>query len=125
MYNSVAFVGNIGKEPEKMYTPGGVLTLKTSLAVNQGQDKDTMWFDLTFWGRDAENAANFIHKGTRVLISGKLAQHRFSRRDGTDGSSLSISVKDWVVINRSNAEETVLLVDDNATIDGIDDEIPF
>jgi len=77
--NKVILVGNLGKDPEVKYTPSGTPVAKLALATNERyKDKDGQWQDRTewhnvvLWQRLAEIAGEYLKKGSKVYIEGKL-----------------------------------------------------
>ena len=74
--NTLTVVGNVGDDPELRFTNSGTALAKFSLAVYAGKDKDSAWFDVTVWGQLAENVAESVTKGQRVMVLGRLEQQR-------------------------------------------------
>lgn len=79
MYHTVILIGNLGKDPESRYTPSGQSVTSMSVATNRkyrdvlGQPiKETSWFHVTVWGKQAEACNTNLHKGSKVLIEGRL-----------------------------------------------------
>ena len=79
MYQSLTLVGNVGKEPEMRYTPSGQAVCAFSLATNNeytnqsGEHvKETTWFRVTTWGKQAEVMGLYVTKGMKVLVEGRL-----------------------------------------------------
>lgn len=79
MYQKLILVGNLGKEPEMRITPNGQSVTTLSVATNRrysnngGQPvNETTWFRVTVWGKQAETCNQFLHKGSKVLIEGRL-----------------------------------------------------
>jgi len=77
--NKVILVGNLGKDPEVKYTPQGKPVAKFSLATNERyKDKDgqwqerTEWHNIVLWERLAEIAGEYLKKGGKVYIEGRL-----------------------------------------------------
>ncbi len=77
--NKVILVGNLGKDPEIKYTPQGTPVAKFSLATNERfKDKDgnwqdrTEWHNIVLWQRLAEIAGEYLKKGSKVYIEGRL-----------------------------------------------------
>ena len=77
--NKVMLIGNVGSEPELRTTPTGLKVAKVSLATNRkfndrsGQQQEkTEWHRLTFWDRLAELVEQYIHKGDRLYVEGRL-----------------------------------------------------
>jgi single-strand DNA-binding protein len=79
MYQTIILIGNLGKDPEMRITPSGQPVTTLSVATNrryhntEGQPvKETTWFRITVWGRQAEACNEFLHKGGKVLVEGRL-----------------------------------------------------
>ena len=79
MYQTIILIGNLGKDPEMRFTPGGQPVTTLSVATNRrynGQNgqpvKETTWFRVTVWGKQAESCNEFLHKGSKVLVEGRL-----------------------------------------------------
>jgi single-strand DNA-binding protein len=77
--NKVILIGNLGKDPEVKYTPSGTPVAKLALATNErykdkdGQWKDrTEWHNVVLWQRLAEIAGEYLKKGGKVYIEGRL-----------------------------------------------------
>ncbi|HEX6466321.1 MAG TPA: single-stranded DNA-binding protein [Terriglobales bacterium] len=77
--NKVILVGNLGKDPEVKYTPSGVAVAKFSLATNErfkdksGEWQDrTEWHNIVAWQRLAEIVGEYVKKGSKLYIEGKL-----------------------------------------------------
>jgi single-strand DNA-binding protein len=78
-YNRVILMGNITRDIQLRYTPGGTPVTEVGLAVNdrrKGQNgewiDETTFVDVTFWGRTAEVAAEYLSKGSPVFVEGRL-----------------------------------------------------
>ena len=79
MYQKLIIVGNLGSDPELRYTQSGkpvanfsVATNRTYTNSNGEQVKETIWFRVSVWGKQAENVAKYLHKGRQVLVEGQL-----------------------------------------------------
>jgi len=79
MYQTLILVGNLGKEPEMRYTPTGQPVTTLSVATNRQHSNnggqpvtETPWFRVTIWGKQAATCNQFLHKGSKVLIEGRL-----------------------------------------------------
>ena len=95
MFHTIIIVGNVGRDPEMRYTPSGQAVTSFSVATSrnyksQGQTvKETIWFRVTCWGRQAEVASNYVKKGQKVLVEGRLVAdasgnpRTYTRSDGT------------------------------------------
>jgi single-strand DNA-binding protein len=98
--NRVFLMGNLTRNPELRYTPSGAPVAEFGLAVNRvfkGQDgstkEETTFVELTAWGRTAELANQYLSKGRRVLIEGRLKYDQWTSSDGQRRSKLSVVVE--------------------------------
>jgi single-strand DNA-binding protein len=79
MYHTIILVGNLGRDPEMRYTPSGQAVTNLSVATNRqytGSDgtpiKETIWFRVSVWGKQAETCNQYLRKGSKVLVEGRL-----------------------------------------------------
>lgn len=79
MYHTIIIVGNLGRDPEMRYTPSGQAVTNLSVATNRkytGSDgqqvKETTWFRVSVWGKQAETCSQYLRKGSAVLVEGRL-----------------------------------------------------
>ena len=72
---SITIAGNIGRNAETRNTQSGDSVTGFSVAVEerQGQDKRTIWFDVSIWGKRGSSLAQYLTKGTRVAVAGDLS----------------------------------------------------
>lgn len=87
MINRVVLVGRLTKDPELRYTPSGVAVTRFTLAVNRtfsnaSGEKETDFIQCQVWRKPAENAANFLKKGSLAGIEGRIQTGSY---EGTDG----------------------------------------
>ena len=79
MYQSLTIVGRLGRDPEMRYMPNGDPVTSFSVATDRNYTKgtekvkETTWFRVSVFGKQAENANTYLHKGSMVLIEGRLA----------------------------------------------------
>lgn len=99
--NTVVIAGRTTKDPEIKVTPSGTAVLSLSLAVNdtkknaQGEwEEIANFFDCVLFGERAERIAQYITKGSKLTVNGRLHQNRWQAQDGTNRSSVSIIVQD-------------------------------
>jgi single-strand DNA-binding protein len=107
MYNRVILVGNLTRDVEIRYTPSGSAIGKVGIATNRrfkaanGEQRDeTMFIDLTFFGRTAEIANQYLRKGSKVLVEGRLVLEQWTAQDGTKRSRHSITVDNLQMLDR-------------------------
>lgn len=79
MYHTIIIVGNLGRDPEMRYTPSGQAVTTFSVASNRqytssnGETvKETIWFRVSAWGKLAETCNQYLRRGSKVLIEGRL-----------------------------------------------------
>ena len=87
--NKVILVGNLGKDPEVRYTPGGQAVANFNIATNeswtdkQGQKQErTEWHRIVVWGKVAELCGEYLSKGRQVYIEGKLTTREWNNKEG-------------------------------------------
>jgi single-strand DNA-binding protein len=87
--NKVILIGNLGKDPELRYTPGGQPVASFSLATTErwsdknGQRQDrTEWHNIVVWGKLAELANQYLKKGRSAYIEGRITNRSWDDRDG-------------------------------------------
>ena len=106
MYQKITIVGNLGRDPEMRYMPDGTAVTSFSVATSNGWTdkatgqpvKETTWFRISVWGRQAETANQYLSRGKKVLVEGRIkpdpntgSPRVFTRQDGTVGSSYEIT----------------------------------
>ncbi|CAN5182422.1 hypothetical protein BH23ACT9_BH23ACT9_39910 [soil metagenome] len=89
--NTITVIGNLTKDPDLRYTQAGVAVASLSVAVNrrmmnkqtnEWEDKLDGYFDINIWRDHAENVAESLSKGDRVLVTGRLIKRSYDDREG-------------------------------------------
>ena len=101
--NKVILLGNLGRDAELTYTPSGQALSKVSLATSRRwQDKnsgewqeETDWHNLVMWGKQAESLTQYLTKGSRVYVEGRI-KNRSWEKDGVKHYATDIVVEDVV-----------------------------
>ncbi len=107
MYHTIIIVGNLGKDPEMRYLASGQAVTNFSVATNRqytGSDgqpvKETIWFRVAVWGKQAESSNQYLKKGSKVLVEGRLTPdpatggpRLWTRQDGTAASSYEVTLR--------------------------------
>jgi len=96
--NTVTLVGNVTRDPELRYTPSGQTVATFGLAVNRRwQNRQTneweeqvSFFDIKAWAGLAENIAESIARGTRVIVTGRLEQRSWENDNGEKRSKVEV-----------------------------------
>ena len=100
MYNKVVLVGNLTRDVEIKYSQSGSAIGSVGIATSRkwksqtGEQKDeVMFIDLTFFGRTAEIANQYLRKGSKVLVDGRLVFQQWTAQDGSKRSKHAITVE--------------------------------
>ena len=137
-YQKIVIVGNLGRDPEMSYLPNNgqavtnfsIATNRQYTASNGERVKETTWFRVTAWGRQAETCNEYLRQGSQVLVEGRLNPDRetggprvWTRNDGTSGASYEITA-DRVVFLTTRNTQGGYEVDNESPMIG-EDDIPF
>ena len=108
MYQKIIIVGNLGGDPEMRYMPDGTAVTNFSVATSRrwtdgasGQPREeTVWFRVSVWAKQAETANQYLSRGSKVLVEGRIkpdpatgGPRTFTRQDGTVGASFEITAE--------------------------------
>ena len=124
--NKVMLIGNLGRDPEMRYTPGGRPVTAFSLAVDRSwmtsegeRRSETEWFNVVAWGDLAERCNKMLRKGERVYIEGRLQTRSWESPDGQRHSRTEVVANEMLLLDARAREE------ESAQGDVPGDEIPF
>jgi single-strand DNA-binding protein len=102
----VTLIGNLGGDPEMRYTPSGRAFTSFNVACNRtytlqdGERKEeTEWFRVTAWGRLGEVCSQFLSKGKRVYIEGRLSTRSWEGPDGQKRFSLEVNATEMQIVD--------------------------
>ena len=140
--NSVVLVGNLTKDPELRHTPSGTAVTTLRVAVNDRVKRGEEWqdaayyFDVTVWGRTAENCAQYLAKGRPVGVQGKLTWREWDAQDGTKRQSVEVVADNVQFLGGRDGGDGAQFVpqgagapatasDDFPAAAAADDDIPF
>jgi len=122
--------GNVGKDAVLRRTGNGDAVLGFSVAVDNGKDKsgnkrDSTWYSCSVWGKRAESLENYIKKGTKVALTGRVGVDVYEGR-----GSLTLNVNELTFMRRIEVErEPVQYTEHDAphprSLNDLDDDIPF
>lgn len=95
VYNKVILIGRLTRDPELRYTPGGKPVASLRLAVdrsvaNAQGERETDFFDVTVWDRQAEIASRYLTKGRLVLCEGRLQTRQYEAQDGSRRTAFEV-----------------------------------
>lgn len=93
--NVVALIGRLVADPELRYTPGGTAVTTLRLAVDKQSksdsgERDADFFDVIAWEKSAEYASNYLVKGQRIAVQGRLQQQSWVQQDGQKRSKVQV-----------------------------------
>lgn len=87
--NKCMIIGNLGRDPEMRYTSGGQAVTQFTVAVNRNYknqagewQEETEWFRVVAWGPLAERTAEYLRKGRKVYVEGRLQTRQWDDREG-------------------------------------------
>ena len=127
--NRVQLIGNLTRDPELRYTPSGTAVCSFSIATNRswttdtGEKKDEVDFHrIVAWNKLAELCSQFLVKGRKVFVEGRLQTRSWAAQDGTQKQTTEIIISDMILLDSSPAgvatvpseptEEAVVVVEE-------------
>ena len=149
--NKVILIGNLGNDPDVRYTSGGSPIANVSLATSEAwRDKETgdmqertEWHRIVFFSRLAEIVSEYLRKGSKIYVEGRLQTRKWQDRDGNDRYTTEIVANEMQMLDnkgatgefagatapaRKPAGTNAPMQQDNLTGDAtefVDDDIPF
>ncbi len=107
MLNKVMLIGNLGADPETRYTQDGTCVCNIRVATTErwknrdGEPQErTEWHRVVLWGRLGEIAGQYLRKGSRVYIEGRLETRKWTDRDGNDRYTTEIRASEMKMLDR-------------------------
>lgn len=104
--NKIQIIGHLGRDPEMRYTPGGTPVTNFSVAVSRrrrspdGQTMDeTDWFRVVCWEKLAEIADQYLKKGARVYVEGRVQIRKYTGNDGVERTSVDVIANDMIMLS--------------------------
>ena len=98
---TITIIGNITNDPELRFTPSGAAVANFTVAStprafdrqsNEWKDGDTLFLRCSVWRQAAENVAESLHRGNRVIVQGRLRQRSFETREGEKRTVIELEV---------------------------------
>ena len=107
MYQKMVIVGNLGRDPEMRYTPNGQAVTNLNIATNHQYTsnsgeriKETTWFRVSVWGKQAESSNQYLRKGSKVLVEGRMTADKatggprvWTGQDGSPRASFEMTAQ--------------------------------
>jgi single-strand DNA-binding protein len=133
--NKIMLIGNLGRDPEMSYTPSGIAVTKFSLAVNRvtksatgERQEETEWFNIVAWRQLAETCNNYLRKGTKVYIEGRLTMRKYTDRENIQRTSVEVQANEMEILTPKSQSGSQGFVggntDDTDALGDLDDH-PF
>ena len=136
--NKAILIGNLGDDPEARSTSSGSAVTNLSLATSEswkdkatGEKKEqTEWHRVVMFGRLAEIAGQYLRKGSKVYIEGRLQTRKWQDRDGNDRWSTEVVANDMQMLDSRGGDQGSEPIKGQSTPMGgndgnIEDDIPF
>lgn len=104
--NRATLIGNLGAEPELRTTAGGTQVCRLAIATSEtwkdktdgSQREETEWHRVVLWGRLAEIAAQYLHKGDKVFLEGRIKTRKWTGQDGSERYTTEIVADELLML---------------------------
>ena len=111
MLNKIMLIGNLGRDPELSYTQSGKAVAKFSLAVSRRrrdpesgeQREETQWFNIVAWERLAETCNNYLQKGSKVYVEGRMTSRKYTDKDGIERTVWDVILSEMEMLTPKGA----------------------
>ena len=140
--NKVILIGNLGADPEVKYTPDGVAVANFNLATtenwtnrNSERQERTEWHRIVMWRKLAEIAGQYLKKGSKIYVEGKLQTRSWEDQSGQKRYMTEVVVNDMQMLDSrgevavssgpQGGESRPVAQPEYAPAEGTDDELPF
>lgn len=139
--NKVIIVGNLGRDPENRYLPSGEQVTSIAVATTDrwrdktsGEQKEqTEWHRISFFGKLAEIAGQYLKKGSQVYIEGRLRTRKYTDKEGIERFATEIIADTMQMLGTRQGEQQTSRPEQNsqlrqqrsASLSDMDDDIPF
>jgi single-strand DNA-binding protein len=133
--NKIMLIGNLGRDPEMNYTPSGAPVTKFSLAVNRvggksatgERQEETEWFNIVIWNKLAEISNQYLKKGLKVFIEGRLVTRKYTDKTGVERTAIEVIASDMEILTpkgQSGSSSSGYLNEPSDSLGDLDDH-PF
>lgn len=113
MINKAIIVGNLGQDPEIRYTQSGSQVATFTVATTERwrdqegqQQESTEWHRIVAWRKLAEICGNYLHKGSKVYIEGKIQTRKWQDQNGNDRYTTEIVAKEMKMLDRRDPDSS-------------------
>ena len=103
--NKVELLGRVGTDPEMRYTPGGTAVTNLRLATDRYRkdaEDETDWHTVVVWSATAEAVNQYVAKGQRIYVAGRLVQNTWQTEDGQPRSRTEVHANEVVFLDGGN-----------------------
>jgi len=112
--NKIMLIGNLGRDPEMSYTPNGVAITKFSLAVRRiggktstgERQEETDWFNIVAFNKIAETCNNYLRKGNKVYVEGRLTQRKYTDRNNVERTAIDVTINDMEMLTPKSQSQS-------------------
>jgi single-strand DNA-binding protein len=131
-FNKVILMGNLTRDPELRYTPGGSPVCSFGLAVNRRYRQNDEWkdevcfLDITVWGKQAESCSEYLSKGRGIMLEGRLQQRSWEGEDGKRRTKLEVVANNVQFLPRAGEKtDGMNMPEIREDTEDVDNNIPF
>ena len=105
--NKIMLIGNLGRDPEMSYLASGQAVTKFSLAVSRRwkdresgeRREETTWFNIVAWGAQAETCNNYLHKGSKAFVEGRMTSRKYTDKDGVERTVWDVTLENMEMLD--------------------------
>ena len=108
--NKILIIGNLGSDPEMRYTPNGNPVTSFNVATNRrykaadGENREeTEWFRVNAWNRLAETCNQYLQRGSKIYVEGRLSSRTYTANDGETRVSLEVFASEVTFLDSRNS----------------------
>ena len=119
-FQTIIIVGNLGRDPEMRYAGENPVTTLSVASNRQYTDgagkkvKETTWFKVSVWGKQAESCNTYLKKGSSVLVEGELSPDKetgnpkvYTKSDGSTGASFDVTARTVRFLTGAEKQEEI------------------
>ncbi len=124
--NRVQLIGNLTRDPELRYTPSGTAVCSFGLATNRswktetGEKREEAEFhNIVAWNKLAELCSQFLVKGRKVYLEGRIATRKWTGQDGNPRSTTEVVISDMIILDSKRVEEVAEAPTESSTKESV------
>ena len=134
-YNRIQLAGNLTRDPELKFTPQGTAVCKLGIAINREwkdasgeKKKEVSFFNITVWGKSAENCGKYLTKGKPIFVEGRLQTHKYKTQCGEERTATDIVADSVQFLGSAKDDDRKVVApptDESPELASEGDEVPF